>query len=244
MKAIPLSWKQKWLATLNHHKTPILIFAGFIILVFSSLAYFRAWGGLGQIFSSTDKFAFLVDTTILISVFVIGLKQYYQEWIDSLPNYLTVNFCYNDQATSQLHIKVDYIPLSSLGDMRGQAQSVVQSLNNGKRVELFPMLSKIEESIIEKVFLPNHSEATVIEHHEVYIHLETALNEQEGVLRDFKVKTPIEYLYWTYPFDQNSYFAVDHNEASKRSIKKPNKKSNIPYIHQMKKRLQNKKRSQ
>lgn len=218
MNTKELTWRQKWVATIWHHKTPIFIFTASLGLLFATLLYFRFWGGLGQIFAITDKFAFLVDMTILVSVFLIGLKQYYNEWVDSLDNYLTVNFCYQNE----IQIKVDYIPLASIGDMRGQAQSVAQSLNNGERVALFPMLSKIEDSIIEKVFFPNHPEPTVIEHHEVYIHLEGPINEQKGVLCDFKVELPDEYLYWTYPFDQNSHFAVNRKDTTdKQPIKKP-----------------------
>lgn len=204
---------ERFLSILYHHTWPIGIFASLLLSVFTIIHFTVT--DIFTLFVKTDKFALLLDISLLICVFIIGLKQYYKEWVDSLPNYLTVNFCYQNQ----LQIKVDLIPLSSLGDIRGQAQSVAQSLNNGTRVALYPMLSKIEASRIEKVFF-SENQATMIEHHEVYINLEKPIYEQTPGLKLFDIDVEKEYLFWGYPFQEDSLKAVNRDSQRTQLLTK------------------------
>ena len=217
MSSSKVIFRQIWLEVMKANLRDMMIFSLVIVAVVIAVVYS---GNLPDWWQKTDRFALLMDTTLIAALFIVGFKQYRQNWEASLENYLTVEYQYQDRT----QIKVEFIPLSSLGDLRAQAQSVIQALNNG-RADLYPMMKSINHGNITRL-TDADGKTQIVELHTAVISLEKPINEQTGEhdkpgLSQYGIDTATEYLYWPPPFNKNVICAINRHTGESRKIQLP-----------------------
>lgn len=202
MKIVELNfWPQWW----HIFKSRVIEIISYVVIIIA----IAVAGFLTDWFSQTDKFGLVIQVTTLIGLSLVKLSQIKQEWRDSIPDYLTVEYIYRDQ----VQIKAELIPLVSLSGVREQVQAIAKALNNESNVALYPVLHKIEHGKVIKLSYENFEHnAQPIELHKATIELKNRLPElmnehfstgekTPSKLSEYKVDVDAgEYLYWSYPF--------------------------------------------
>jgi hypothetical protein len=204
MSPIPLTPILQWLAILNHKKPELYSYVA-IVIGLVVIAISTDW------INQTDKFSFSIQVLTLIGLLFIKLNQIKKDWLDSIPNYLNVDFYYN----GQLQIKTEFIPLVSLAGVREQAQTLAMSLNGGKYAPIYPVLHQIKHGEIKKIedekFEHNNQP---IELHQASIELQVPFPELMKE-QNYNVNVDIgEYLYWGYPFSTAEIKIKDKNHQT------------------------------
>lgn len=172
----------KLCALKNNLKKPEPIL--FMVVVISMSVFTYCNSDVKDWFASTDKYSLGIEILTLVTLVSLWLYNMSNRWIDSLPNYLTAKFYYDNQ----LRLQFNYIPLTDPADIRSQAQTIGQVLGTGRplHMSISPYIQEIcnkEICIYNGATKPEgHKMASPFEHHTVHINLQEDIKQQEDRL--------------------------------------------------------------
>lgn len=163
-----------------------------------------------------DLISTLIGFLPLVPLLFIWRNQKQQEWQNNIPNYLNVTFTYKDKP----QIKVFHIPLVDIADIRSQAQSVGQSLNDDQRLKIAPVLDITKGT---KIYIDTTKELNrgqPFEQHEVTIKMKSLLTEHERGVAQTHTLMADDVIYWSYPFDEKNILVKrDNTEINLSKLK-------------------------
>ena len=101
------------------------------------------WPELGTQWANADQFGLGLGGLNLSAVVVLWFMQLRHEWVEKLPKFLTVIL--EKPGGSGIHVIIPYLPLTSKGDIRSQAQTVFTGWYSTNRLPFENIVHEVKE---------------------------------------------------------------------------------------------------